>query len=263
MFDLTNKTVVISGGTSGIGLECARLFVEQGSNVCVFSHDHQQVDEAVENTNFPLMVRCCDATDAAQLQALVDEVVTVFGSVDVLVNAAGLQIFGNAEEVSIEEWNRSFSVNCTSILLATRLVVPLMREAGGGSIINFSSIIAHLTAANRLGYTAAKISVIGITKAMAVDYAADNIRVNAISPGAVDTEMLRNQWRTTTPDIPEETLLQKTAQAHPLQRIARPEEIANVVVFLGSKASSFMTGTVLNVDGGLSAQLGSPKLADN
>lgn len=191
-----------------------------------------------------------DVTKPAVIAAALQRVVARFGRLDVLVNNAGLLIPGTAESCTEEDWDRTFAVNARAVWLLSRAVLPHMRQAGGGSIINISSVLGLVAARQRAIYAASKGAVTLLTRCMAVDHAADNIRVNCICPSFIVTELTEG-YLSKTAD-PQAVLRERTA-AHPLGRLGRPEDVAGMAVYLASDESSWVTGAALPVDGGYTA----------
>jgi NAD(P)-dependent dehydrogenase (short-subunit alcohol dehydrogenase family) len=183
------------------------------------------------------------------------------GRLSVLVNSAGIQRYGTAETTPVEVWDAVLNVNVRSMFLAVKHAVPLMRASGGGAIINVASVQATATQRDVVAYTASKGAIVAMTRAMAVDHAADGIRVNSVSPGSVDTPMLRRSARDASPEDPD-AVIAHWGSAHPLGRVGQPAEIADAILFLASPLSAFVTGAELRVDGGLLAAVAVPAPTD-
>ncbi len=193
----------------------------------------------------------CDVTHAAECQHLIDETVRRFGRLDILFNNAGIILRNrNIEATTEDEWDATMDTNVKSIYLLSRAALPHLRAAGGGSIVNTSSYLGLVGTTGLAAYAASKGAVINLTRAMALDHARENIRVNCICPGSVDTDMIQAAWHAYG-DFDEAARL--WASKHPMQRIATPQEIARVVLFLASEDSSFVTGAAVPVDGGITA----------
>jgi NAD(P)-dependent dehydrogenase (short-subunit alcohol dehydrogenase family) len=193
-----------------------------------------------------------DVSRSADVQAMVQAAVERFGRLDVLFNNAGIAVFKGVLETSEEEWDRVLAVNLRGIFLGTKYAAPEMRRVGGGSIINTSSVHGMRTVAGLAAYAASKHGVIGLTRAAALDLAKDNIRVNCIQPGAIETPIMRANLRAVGD---EEEEFRKISAAEPLGRVGRPEEIARMALFLAGDDAGFITGAPFAVDGGLLAQL--------
>jgi len=247
---LTGKRALITGGASGIGRATALLFAREGAAVAVADVDQANgeavVREIVEQGGRAIFIRC-DVTQAADCERAVAQAVGALGGLDVLFNNAGIIRRAAVTETSEADWERVMAVNVKSVFLMSRYAVPAMAQAGGGAIINTASGWGLVGGRKAAAYCASKGAVVLLTKAMALDHGEQNIRVNCICPGDTDTGMLRNEAQQLGEPI--ERFLVESAQ-RPLQRIGRPEEIAQAALYLASEASSFVTGTALVVDGG-------------
>jgi NAD(P)-dependent dehydrogenase (short-subunit alcohol dehydrogenase family) len=246
------KTVLITGAAGGIGRATVALFAQKGWQVI-------GVDRAEFGAGFPetgLFVRA-DISRSEELEAIFDQTRQYTGELNALVNNAALQIAKPLLETSVEEWDAVMASNLRSVFLGVKLAYPLLKAAGGGAIVNVSSVHAVQTSANIAAYAASKGGLLALTRAMAIEFAPDNIRVNAILPGAVDTPMLRaglGRGHLAGQDI--HARLENLARRTVNGRIGRPEEIAHAIYFLADEEqSSFMTGQALIVDGGATARL--------
>jgi NAD(P)-dependent dehydrogenase (short-subunit alcohol dehydrogenase family) len=250
---LDGKVAVITGSGSGIGRATAILFAKEGAKVVVADIVEDAGQETVaqikENGGDAVFVRV-DVSKAADIENMVRTAAEVYGGLDVLYNNAGLTIPAMVTETSEEVWDRSIDVNLKGVMLGCKYAIPEMLKRGGGSIINTASMLGLVASPRQAPYCAAKGGVVLLTKQVAIDYAPDNIRVNCICPSEVNTPMHR-QFIETSPD-PEATR-QRLLERIPLNRVAEPEEIATVALFLAGDASSYMTGVALPVDGGLTA----------
>ncbi len=248
---LEGKVAVITGGGSGIGRAAAELFAKEGARVVVADYKAdtgQATAQAIKDAGAEAIFVEVDVSSSAQVQRLVQNALDAFGGIDVLFNNAGVLLFGTALDTQEQEWDWLMSINLTGTFLCSKAVLPHMIERGGGSIINMtSSTGAHDAAANAAAYVASKGAVALLTRAMAIDHAQDKVRVNAIAPGPTDTPMLRDNLS------PED--LEAFAATFPMKRLGRPEELAYAALFLASDEASFVTGAILAVDGGQTAQV--------
>ncbi len=247
---LEGRVALITGGASGIGRATALLFAREGAAVAVVDLDGTgalAVAQEIENRGGQAIAVRCDVSQAADCRRAVEEAVSAFGRLDILFNNAGIIRRANVLEISEEEWDRAMAVNVKSIYLMSKYAIPFMAGAGGGAIVNTGSGWGLVGGRNAVSYCASKGAVVNMTRAMALDHAAQNIRVNCICPGDTDTGMLRSEARQLGATA--EAFLVEAAD-RPLGRIGKPEDIAQAVFYLASDASSFVTGTTLVVDGG-------------
>jgi NAD(P)-dependent dehydrogenase (short-subunit alcohol dehydrogenase family) len=249
------KVAVVTGGASGIGRATAQILAARGAAVAVLDLDDSGGTETVRSIrerDGKAEFRSVNVAKRKQVQAAVEEVRGDFGPIDILVVSAGIQRYGNALTTSDEQWDEVFGVNLNGAWYAARACLPDL-VGRGGAIVNVASVQSLASQYNVLAYTASKHAVIGLTRSMAMDFAADKVRVNAVCPGTVDTPMLR--WAASLDPNPQ-SVLDACADMHPLGRIARPEEIGEVVAFLAHENASFVTGAVWTVDGGLLTLIG-------
>jgi NAD(P)-dependent dehydrogenase (short-subunit alcohol dehydrogenase family) len=247
---LAGKVALVTGGGTGIGLATAEEFARQGASVVVAGRRPEPLEHAVEAIRASGGVAEAapgDVGRADDAARLVAETVAAYGRIDVLVNNAGQELVANLLDTSDDWWDRVMDTNLKSVYLLSREALPHMIEDGGGSIVNVASQLALVGAQNFAAYTASKGGVLNLTRSMALDHALQNVRVNALCPGAIDTPLLRRQFE--DQEGPQGTL-EDLANLHPMKRLGRPEEIAHAAVFLASDESSFMTGAALVVDGG-------------
>jgi NAD(P)-dependent dehydrogenase (short-subunit alcohol dehydrogenase family) len=254
---LDGKVAIVTGGTSGIGKATALLFADEGASV-VFTGRRAELGKEVEDQIRGGGGRCpyveADHRQASDCEKTVEATLHEFGRIDILFNNAGIVTSGTAETTSDETWNDTFAINVTAMWRMCKLVLPHMRSQGGGVIVNNGSDWSLVADKDFFPYIASKGAVGMMTKAMALDYAADNIRVNAVCPGdtLVESWLESGDFAGSTPEEVEESIRQSAAYI-PMGRYGKPEEIAKAVLFLASDDSSFMTGHLLLVDGGNTA----------
>lgn len=247
---LQGKVAIITGGARGQGEAEARMFAQEGAKVVfgdVLDDEGRQVEAEIAAAGGEAVYVRLDVTDENSWREAVGTALSRFGKVDILVNNAGIASWNAGDDASVAEWDRLMEVNAKGVFLGTKAVIPAMRAAGGGSIINISSISGMVGQTNiHPGYNASKGAVRILTKSTAVQHAAEGIRCNSIHPGPVKTPMTERSW--SNPEW-----LKATERRTPLGRYAEPEEIAYGVLFLASDESSFMTGSEMVIDGGMTA----------
>jgi NAD(P)-dependent dehydrogenase (short-subunit alcohol dehydrogenase family) len=245
----SNRVVLITGGNRGIGLAAARLFAKEGAKVMLFARDQakgKSEAETIPNAGFIQG----DVTKAEDCQRAVEETVRSFGGLDILVNCAGIIYRNRTVEQTLEdEWDATFDVNVKGTFLMCKYAMPALRERNG-CIVNMSSYVGLVGFRGAAAYAASKAAIINLTRSMALDHAREGVRVNAVCPGSVDTEMIHAAWEKFG-DVDEARRL--WAEKHPMGRIAQPDEVAQAILFLASDEASFITGTALAVDGGILA----------
>ncbi len=254
---LSGKVAIITGATSGIGKATALLFAEEGADV-VITGRRAELGQRVENGIRQKGVRCvfvqADHAQAGDCSRVVERTLAEFGRVDILFNNAGIVTKGTAETTSDEVWNETLAVNVTGVWRMSKLVIPHMKRQGGGVIVNNGSDWSVVAGKDAFPYVVSKGAVGLMTKAMALDFARDNIRVNAVCPGDtfVDRWIEKGYFEGSDPVTIEEAIKESSAYI-PMGRFGKPEEIASAVLFLASSDSSFVTGHLLLVDGGNTA----------
>jgi NAD(P)-dependent dehydrogenase (short-subunit alcohol dehydrogenase family) len=258
MGKLTDKVAIITGGTSGIGKATARLFAEEEAGL-VITGRRAELGRVLEKEISESGTRClfleADHSRTDDCSRVVERTLAEFGHIDILFNNAGIVTSGTAESTSEEVWNETFAINVTAVWRMSKLVLPHMRTQGKGVIVNNGSDWSVVAGRDAFPYIASKGAVGMMTKAMALDYARENIRVNAVCPGdtLVERWLESGYFKCSDPVTIEEALKESSAYL-PLGRFGQPEEIARAVLFLASDDSSFVTGHLLLVDGGNTAQ---------
>src|SRR5215475_5383861 len=250
-----HKVALVTGAARGIGLATAKRFLAEGWRVALLDIDGEMLRDAVAGLAKPddTLALCCDVSDAQAVAVAIDRVDKRFGRLDALVNNAGVAAFAPLLETSEEDWSRILAVNLTGPFLCTKAAAPLMRDRGGGAIVNITSISAVRASTLRSANGTSKAGLAHITKQLAVELASLGIRVNAVAPGPVDTAMAKAVH---TPEIRADY-----HDAIPLNRYGLEEELAEAIFFLCSDRSSYITGQILAVDGGFDAAgIGLPTL---
>jgi meso-butanediol dehydrogenase / (S,S)-butanediol dehydrogenase / diacetyl reductase len=247
---LQNKIALITGAGTGIGRACALAFAREGARVALVGRRKARLDHVTKECGNGALPIAADVSNREEIERIIEKTVSHFGRVDVLVNNAGILVQGTAETLSEEDWDRMFNTNVRGVWLLSRAALASMRKAGGGSIINISSVLGLVGARKRAGYAATKGAVTLLTKCMAIDHAADKIRVNCICPAFVETELTEAVM--SEAKDPEKARQERVAM-HPIGRLGMPEDIAGMAVYLASDESSWVTGAALTVDGGFTA----------
>ncbi|WP_152392006.1 SDR family NAD(P)-dependent oxidoreductase [Paenibacillus guangzhouensis] len=249
---LQEKVTLITGAGSGIGRSTALLFAQEGAAVIVNDVDEvkgqETVSEIIEKGGEALFIKA-DVTDPEAVKAMVGTAIAEFGRIDVLFNNAGISGVGALHEIEPDTWDRIMSINVKGVFLPSKYVLPYMMERKKGSIINMSSCVAEMGLARRASYGATKGAVLALTKSMQVDYAAYNIRLNALLPGTIYTPFMENYLKTSydDPTAAIESLKQRQLSGE----LGKPEDVASAALFLASDESKFMMGSPLYIDGGV------------
>jgi NAD(P)-dependent dehydrogenase (short-subunit alcohol dehydrogenase family) len=246
---LKGRKAIITGAAAGIGFETARRFAAEGAQVVLSDIDGTAVDAAAGEIDGAIAITA-DVTDQGQIDRMVSGAIEAFGGLDIIVNNAGIPMLGTVETLAEADWDREIDVNLKSIYRTGRAVWPHFKSQGGGVILNTASIAGLLGSPGQASYGAAKAGVINLTRCMAIDGAAIPIRVNCICPGFIETPMVLAYLE--GQDDPAASRAQVDAM-HPLGGIGRPADIANGFVYLASDEASWVTGTALTIDGGLTA----------
>jgi NAD(P)-dependent dehydrogenase (short-subunit alcohol dehydrogenase family) len=240
---LNEKVCVVTGAAAGIGYQTALTFASEGARVLAVDRDAKGL-EALKIDGLNISTTALDVTDPAAVTAFFADI----GDINVLFNCAGMVTVGNLMSCSDQDWSRSLDLNVTSLFTMCRAAIPLMLASGGGSIINMASVISSIGAApDRFAYGVSKAAVIGMTKSIALDYAAEGIRCNAICPSGVETPSMTA--RINAMDDPDAARFAFSSR-QPVGRMGRPDEIAELATYLASDISAFMTGSAIPIDGG-------------
>jgi len=249
---LAGKVALVTGGGSGIGKAVALAFAAEGAKVAVMGRRLEKVQEVaaeVKKRGGDAVAIAGDVAKAADAERAVRETVEKLGGLNVLVNNAGMLSVATVETVPEEEWDRVMTVNVKGPFLMSRAALPALRKAGGGAIVNIGSIVGLIAIKNRAAYSTSKGAVTMLTKAMALDHAHENIRVNCICPALVETELVQRLFASADG----EAVKRERIAGFPVGRMGQPQDVAGMAVFLASEESSWVTGTAIPLDGGLSA----------
>lgn len=250
---LEGKTAIITGASAGIGKACALRFAREGARVAAMARRNEPLDavtQAIRAEGAEAIALAGDVTRAADVARAIKQTVSQWGGFEIVVNSAGIPFIGTAETTTEADWDRVIRVNLTGTFLVSRAALPVLRRAGGGSIVNLGSVYGLVARRQRAAYAASKGGVTLLTQAMALDHAHENIRVNCICPALVETEMMdRIFTQAADPDA-----ARKAREAElPLGRLGTPEDVAALAAYLASEESRWMTGAAIPLDGGLSA----------
>jgi meso-butanediol dehydrogenase/(S,S)-butanediol dehydrogenase/diacetyl reductase len=248
---LRDKICVVTGGASGIGRATSLIFAREGATVIVADRSEDAAKAVAAEASSGSFALAVDVARSGDVSRMIEEVIARCGRVDVLVNNAGYGIPGDVTQTSEDEWNALMAVNVNGVFFGCKYAIPHMRKQGGGAIVNTASIVANVGIRDRAAYCASKGAVAALTRAMALDHVADNIRINAVAPGTIDSPYFQEMFAK-SPHAAEMRRELEARQA--MNRLGQPEEIANGILFLASDEASFVTGSVMMVDGGMTAQ---------
>lgn len=250
------KSLVVTGGALGIGKAVCEIFATRGASVAILDWDEKagnETCEQIEAGGGRAIFQKVNVAEADAVEEAVRKTAEIFGKINGLVVSAGIQRYGTATTTPDEQWEEVLGVNLKGAWNASRSVIPFLQREKGGAIVNISSVQGLASQPNVLAYTVSKHGLLGLTRSIAMDFAAENIRANCVCPGTVDTPMLK--WAASLDPNPQ-SVYDACSAMHPLGRIADPREIAEVAAFLAHENSSFVTGAVWTVDGGLLTRIG-------
>jgi 2-deoxy-D-gluconate 3-dehydrogenase len=247
IFDLSGRVALVTGGNGGIGLGMAQGLARAGATLAITGRDAAKNGAALERLGGTAFALRCDLTDEKACRAAVDDVAQRFGRLDILVNNAGTNIRKAPQDYSLDEWRRVLDTNLTGAFVAAQAAYPHMKRAGAGKIVNIGSMMSLFGASFAAPYGASKGGIVQLTRSLAAAWARDGIQVNAVLPGWIDTDLTRRARQEV------EGLHERVLARTPAGRWGEPEDLAGIAVFLCSRASDFITGTAIPVDGGYSS----------
>jgi NAD(P)-dependent dehydrogenase (short-subunit alcohol dehydrogenase family) len=252
---LAGKVAAVSGGSAGIGLATARMFLQEGASVAICGRDEARLDAARDALADAgeVFAQACDVTDKDGVTRFVDAAAKHFGGLDVLVNNAGASRFAAFTETSDEEWRQELDLKFFGVIHAVRAAIPHMRRRGGGRIVNVNAILARQPEKHLVATSAARAGVLNLSHSLAVELAPDNILVNTVLLGGIASRQWSRRYVQAAPGVSEEEWLAAIARERgvPLGRFGRPEEVAAAILFLASAQASYITGATLDIGGGV------------
>jgi len=247
---LKNKVAIVTGAAAGIGEATARLLSNEGARVVIADSNGESAKAVADQIGDAAIAVTADVSVEADVIAMLEATKRAFGRLDILVNNAGKGLIGTVVTIPVKDWDEVISINLKSVYLCSKHAIPLLRVTGGGSIVNVASNVAQVGIRDRAAYVAAKGGVASLTRAMALDHVGDNIRVNAVAPGVIWSSYYERMLETVADPGAFVAALEARA---PMARMGQPNEIASIILWLASGESSFATGAVFTVDGGMTA----------
>jgi NAD(P)-dependent dehydrogenase (short-subunit alcohol dehydrogenase family) len=254
--EFEGKSIIVTGGSLGMGRACAERFARGGGQVLIVSNDQASIDAAVSEIGGATSGFVADVRSGSDMRAAVAAAVSRHGGVDILACCAGIQRYGTVVDTEEDVWDDVLAINLKGIYLASKHAIPEMKKRGGGAIVAISSVQSYASQAGVAAYTASKGGINALVRAMSLDHAADNITVNVVCPASIDTPMLRWAADIYKGDMTQDELIAQWGKGHPIGRVGKPEEVAELVAFLASDKARFITGADFKIDGGTMAKLG-------
>jgi meso-butanediol dehydrogenase / (S,S)-butanediol dehydrogenase / diacetyl reductase len=244
---LKNKIALITGAGTGIGRAIALAFAREGAQLALVGRRQERLESVAKEAGCSALVLAADVSKHGDIDRILADITSRLGGLNVLVNNAGILHVGTAEQITEEQWDETFSINVRGLWMLSRSVLPHLRKSGGGSIINVASVLGINGARNRAAYASSKGATILLTKCMAIDHGHEKIRVNAICPSFVETDLTAEVIRMAADP---EAVRRERVSVHPAGRLGQPDDIAGMAVYLASDESAWVTGAALAVDGG-------------
>jgi NAD(P)-dependent dehydrogenase (short-subunit alcohol dehydrogenase family) len=248
---LNDKVAVITGAGAGIGAATAQLFAREGAKVVVADYDGNAAGTIAKHIGAQAVALATDVRKNADVKAMIDGAVKAFGRIDILVNNAGRGILGTVVTTAEEDWDDIMAVNLKGVFLCSKHAVPVMKASGGGAIVNVASTVSVVGIPDRAAYVASKGGVAALTRAMALDHVADNIRVNSVGPGVIWS----NYYDKMMQQVPDPAAFKKGLEDRaPMGRVGEPKDVAAAILYHASDESGFVTGSMMTMDGGYTAR---------
>ncbi|WP_096203154.1 SDR family oxidoreductase [Bacillus sp. FJAT-45350] len=259
---LKSKVAVIMGGSSGIGLKTAEMFLQEGANVAICGRNEARLEYAVRQLTEhgpeeKIFAQSCDVTAQAEVEAFIEATAEKFGGIDILVNSAGKSIMGHFFDITKEQWDEQINLKYFAIINAVKAVYPYMKQKGSGKIININATLSKEPETHMVATAATRAGLLNLSKSLSREFAKDNILVNSISLGLIKTDQWERRRKESSPDVPVEEYYADLAKKRniPLGRVGEAEEVASAILFLGSDKASYITGTTIEVAGGIGKTL--------